>query len=132
MLKELRLPGKSLFLMTWLSIVSCCSAASAEQRSTFLRQAQGRPNIVLFFVDDLGWTDLGFRNPTLESPNIDQLASEGINFEQAYIASPTCSPSRSTLVTGKHPARLKIVRHVPTGPAAPGIICPELSRFECR
>ena len=73
------------------------------------------PNIVLFFVDDLGWTDLGYRNRVFESPNIDKLAAESLDFTQAYVASPTCSPSRSTLVTGKHPARLKIVRHIPTG-----------------
>ena len=54
--------------------------------------AREQPNIVLFFVDDLGWTDLGFRNPTFESPNIDQLVRDGMSFEQAYIASPTCSP----------------------------------------
>jgi arylsulfatase A-like enzyme len=74
-----------------------------------------QPNIVLFFVDDLGWADLGFRNPVFETPNIDQLAKSGINFNQAYIASPTCSPSRASLITGKHPARLKMVRHIPGG-----------------
>jgi len=73
-----------------------------------------KPNIVLFFVDDLGWSDLGHRNPVFESPNIDALAKEGLSFEQAYIASPTCSPSRGALLTGKHPARLKLVRHIPS------------------
>tara|TARA_R110002074_G_scaffold118941_3_gene251905 strand:+ start:3663 stop:5057 length:1395 start_codon:yes stop_codon:yes gene_type:complete len=74
-----------------------------------------QPNIILFFVDDLGWSDLGFRNPVFETPNIDALAKSGVSFEQAYIASPTCSPSRATLITGKHPARLKMVRHIPGG-----------------
>ena len=78
-----------------------------------------RPNIVLFFVDDLGWTDLGYRNPVFESPNIDTLAKEGLNFQQAYIACPTCSPSRNTLLTGKHAARLRLVRHIPGGPKFP-------------
>jgi len=73
-----------------------------------------KPNIVLFFVDDMGWSDLGYRNPEVfESPNIDKLAVQGIDFTQAYIASPTCSPSRSSLVTGQHPARLRMVRHIP-------------------
>ena len=76
--------------------------------------ATDKPNIVLFFVDDLGWYDVGYRNSTFETPNIDRLASESIDFQRAYIASPTCSPSRATLVTGKHPARLQIVRHIPT------------------
>ncbi len=78
--------------------------------------ASEKPNIVLFFVDDMGWSDLGYRNPVFESPNIDSLAREGLNFEQAYIACPTCSPSRATLLTGKHPARLELVRHITGGP----------------
>lgn len=79
-----------------------------------------RPNIVLFFVDDLGWNNLGYRNPELfETPHIDRLAGEGIDFRQCYVASPTCSPSRATLLTGKHPARLQIVRHIPVSPKNP-------------
>ncbi|VGO19315.1 sulfatase [Pontiella sulfatireligans] len=74
--------------------------------------SQSKPNIVLFFVDDLGWADCNYRNSTIfETPNIDALARGGIDFEQAYIASPCCSASRATLLTGKHPARLKMVRH---------------------
>lgn len=74
-----------------------------------------KPNMVLFFVDDLGWNNLGYRNPDLfETPNIDQLAKDGIDFQQGYVAGPVCSPSRATLLTGKHPARLKMVRHVRT------------------
>ena len=77
--------------------------------------ATDRPNIVLFFVDDLGWNCLGYRNPELFiTPNIDELAQDGIDFQQGYVAGPVCSPSRATLLTGKHPARLKMVRHVRT------------------
>lgn len=77
--------------------------------------AKEQPNIVLLFIDDLGWSDLGYRNPDVfESPNIDALAREGLDFQQAYVPTPTCSPSRATLVTGKHPARIKMVRHIPT------------------
>ena len=83
----------------------------------FAGQAADKPNIVLFFVDDLGWNSLNYRNPDLfETPNINQLARDGLDFQQCYVASPTCSPSRSTLVTGKHPARLKMVRHVNHSP----------------
>ncbi len=74
-----------------------------------------KPNIILFFIDDLGWADLGFRNSVFETPNIDKLAKVSLSFEQAYIASPSCSPSRATLLTGQHPARLKMVRHIPGG-----------------
>ncbi|WP_413432735.1 sulfatase [Crateriforma spongiae] len=79
-----------------------------------------RPNIVLFFVDDLGWSNLGYRQPDqFDTPNIDLLAQQGIDLQQAYVASPTCSPSRATLLTGQHPARLQMVRHIPGGPKHP-------------
>jgi len=78
--------------------------------------AAQQPNIVLFFVDDYGWADMGCRQPgVFETPNIDSLEEAGMDFRQAYIACPTCSPSRGTLLTGKHPARLKLVRHIPGG-----------------
>ncbi|MGB0372238.1 MAG: sulfatase [Opitutales bacterium] len=77
--------------------------------------AADKPNIVLFFVDDLGWNNLGYRNPDLfETPHIDQLVQDGMDFQQGYVSGPVCSPSRATLLTGKHPARLKMVRHVRT------------------
>ncbi|MGJ8650865.1 MAG: sulfatase-like hydrolase/transferase [Opitutaceae bacterium] len=48
-----------------------------------------QPNIVLLFVDDLGWADLGHRHPDIfETPHISKLAEDGLDFEQAYIASP--------------------------------------------
>ena len=89
-----------------LLLLSVALAASAKQ-----------PNIVLFFVDDWGWADMGCRQPDVfETPNIDKLVSDGIDFRQAYIACPTCSPSRATLLTGKHPTRLKFSRHIPANP----------------
>lgn len=100
-------------LATLLICIFCISCNTAKTESKQSKPKQ--PNIILFFVDDLGWNDLGFRNATFETPNIDALAKAGVSFEQAYIASPTCSPSRATLVTGQHPARLKMVRHIPAG-----------------
>ncbi len=89
--------------------------ACKTTNQTIAQSKSSKPNIILFFVDDLGWSDLGFRNSIFETPNINELAKSGINFNQAYIASPTCSPSRATLLTGQHPARLKMVRHIPAG-----------------
>ncbi len=93
------------------------SAAIAIALGLNAWSASSKPNIVLFFADDLGWADLGYRNPQFESPNIDRLAREGLDFQQCTIACPTCSPSRATLLTGQHPARLKLVRHIPGGAA---------------
>lgn len=80
--------------------------------SSLLGIAKDKPNVVLFFVDDLGWADLGYRNELFETPNVDQLKSDGVDFERAYIATPTCSPSRASLLTGKEPARLQMPRHI--------------------
>ncbi len=67
-----------------------------------------RPNIVLILADDLGWSDLGCYGADLdETPNLDRLAGEGLRFSDAY-AMPVCSPTRATLLTGKHAARLRI------------------------
>lgn len=94
----------------------CLGLTSCASEINEVKTPVKKPNIVLFFVDDLGWGDLGMRNAKFESPNVDKLAAQGLNFENTYVASPTCSPSRATLVTGQHPARLKMVRHIPTGP----------------
>ena len=68
-----------------------------------------KPNIILFFVDDLGWTDLGcYGSDLYETPHIDKLASEGIRFTNAYSACTVCSPSRAAIMTGKYPARLHL------------------------
>ena len=79
---------------------------------SFQTKAQKKPNIVILFVDDLGWADVGFRNPMFKTPNIDKLKSDGLNFERAYISTPTCSPSRGSLLTGKEPVRFGMVRHI--------------------
>src|SRR5262249_39995341 len=82
------------------------AAAAAEQARPGPRP---RPlNVVLILADDLGWADLGCQGADLhETPHIDRLAAEGVRFTQAYAAS-VCSPTRSSLMTGKHPARLGI------------------------
>ncbi|MGA1016166.1 MAG: sulfatase-like hydrolase/transferase, partial [Limisphaerales bacterium] len=61
---------------------------------------QVRPNILLIMADDLGWMDLHCQgNATLETPALDQLASEGIRLTDAYAASPVCTPTRASIMT---------------------------------
>lgn len=69
---------------------------------------RGQPlNFVILLVDDLGWSDLGCYGADLhETPNIDRFAGQSVRFTQAYAAAPVCSPTRSSIMTGKHPARL--------------------------
>ena len=68
-----------------------------------------RPNIVLVFIDDMGWGDFScFGNKDASTPNIDRMAAEGIRFEQFYVNSPICSSSRTAISTGQYPQRWKI------------------------
>ena len=68
--------------------------------------AAERPNIVFFFIDDLGWKDVGFMGSSFyETPNIDRLASEGMVFTSAYANAPNCAPSRACLMSGQYSPR---------------------------
>lgn len=73
----------------------------------FLIPALGaKPNVVFFFIDDMGWTDLGFMGSEYyESPHVDQLAKEGMVFMNAYAAAPNCAPSRACLMSGQYSPR---------------------------
>ena len=71
------------------------------------------PNVILIFIDDMGWSDFScFGNTDARTPNIDQLASEGISFEQFYVNSPICSPSRVAISTGTYPQRWNITSYL--------------------
>jgi arylsulfatase B len=63
-----------------------------------------KPNILIIVADDLGWGDVGYHNPEIITPNIDQLANDGIILNRFYVA-PMCSPTRSGLMTGRYPDR---------------------------
>ncbi len=65
------------------------------------------PNLVLIVADDLGWSDLScYGGDFHETPRIDSLARQGVRFTSAYAASPVCTPTRASIMTGKYPARL--------------------------
>lgn len=75
--------------------------------------ARRRPNIVLILTDDLGWAELGcYGNTFNRTPNLDRLAAEGVRFTQAYSAAPVCSPTRASIITGQHPARVGITDYL--------------------
>ena len=75
----------------------------------FCQAEANKPNIVFFLVDDLGWSDVAcYGSKFHETPAIDQLAKEGIRFDNAYSTCHVCSPSRASILTGKYPARTNL------------------------
>jgi arylsulfatase A-like enzyme len=87
--------------------------------------AADRPNIVLFFADDLGWGDLGcYGHPTIATPQLDDLARRGVRLTSFYSA-PSCVPARMQLMLGKYPGRINLGGG--TGPGGAGGI-PESER----
>ncbi len=71
------------------------------------------PNIVMVFIDDMGWGDFScFGNTEAKTPHVDRMAAEGIRFTQFYVNSPICSPSRCALTTGQYPQRWKITSYL--------------------
>ncbi|HCQ39662.1 MAG TPA: heparan N-sulfatase [Verrucomicrobiales bacterium] len=78
-----------------------CNPATAQEESP---AKKGRPNFVVILADDLAWNDIGaFGNPKVYTPNLDQLASEGMCFDQAFLTCSSCSPSRASILTGRYP-----------------------------
>ncbi len=105
---------RSLFVLSITGFVALVSFTTLH--------AADKPNVVVFLVDDMGWTDWqrdSQLNPTgslvYETPNMIRLAQMGVVFSENYASASICSPSRSALVTGKAPARNRITNWI-TGP----------------
>jgi arylsulfatase A-like enzyme len=97
-------------LLILVLIVCSCQMNKTRESS--------QPNIILIMSDDQGWGDAGFQgHPFLQTPHLDQMASQGIRFERFYSSSPVCSPTRGSCLTGRHPFRYGIyganIGHLP-------------------
>ena len=91
----------SLYLI-FITILCSCSSKEKVSSPTL-------PNIVLIFTDDQGYQDLScYGSPNINTPNIDQMAKEGIRFTNFYVSQPVCSASRASLLTGCYANRLNI------------------------
>ena len=85
------------------SITASSLALSFENRLQAEENSNRKPNIVLIMADDLGWQEIGVMGQKkIRTPNIDNLATKGMRFNQFYSGSAVCAPSRCNLITGKH------------------------------
>lgn len=96
---------------TWMLLVAG-SAGQGVQRTEESRSTGKRPNIVLVMSDDHGHGDCGFTgHPFVRTPNLDAMAKNGIVFENFLAAAPVCSPTRASVLTGRHPFRANVPNH---------------------
>jgi len=89
------------WLPVLLGLAAACSFGTAERPDS-----DRPPNVVIIFLDDVGYGDLGsYGHPAIRTPHMDRLAAEGVRLTGFYAASPSCSPSRAALLTGRYPVR---------------------------
>lgn len=90
---------KKLLQLLFIVLLVMSSCKSQDQK----------PNIILIMTDDQGWFDVGFNgNTDIKTPNLDQLAANGVIFDRFYTASAVCSPTRASVITGRNPLRMNI------------------------
>lgn len=104
-----------LYRHTFLTIVALATLAPAARVLAQAETKRDRPNVILFFTDDQGWTDTSVRmkadrpdsrSDIFQTPNLQRMAREGMIFSNAYSPAPVCSPSRDSILYGKTPTRL--------------------------
>lgn len=77
-----------------------------------LAQSQDRPHIILVMADDQGYGDAGYTgHPFVQTPNMDAMAQNAVVFNRFYAAAPVCSPTRASVMTGRHPIRGNVLNH---------------------
>jgi arylsulfatase A-like enzyme len=97
---------KPLALLAASSLLAACTANPSPRATTTPQPAKSqKPNILFILADDLGYGEVGYTGAgdhKIQTPNIDQLAKQGLRFTQAYAGAPVCAPSRCALLTGRH------------------------------
>ena len=99
---------------TKLCVPLCLCALCVFITAAPALDAAKQTNFLFFLVDDMGWADIGANGSTYhETPNIDRLARSGMRFTQGYAAGSVCSPTRASIMTGRHPVRVDIADWIP-------------------
>lgn len=96
-----------LLCLLFLPVLWACQQNNTEQETEQTSsESQGPPNFVIIFADDLGYGDLGvYGHPTIKTPHLDRMASEGQRWTNFYVGASVCTPSRAALLTGRLPVR---------------------------
>lgn len=125
-------PIRRFFQATTGFLVVVAAWAAEEAPLSAGSGVSSKPNIILIFVDDLGYGDLGCYGSALQTPAIDKLASEGFRSTDCLVASNVCGPSRAALMTGRYPMRVghPISRHNTPKYKAYGIAPEEVTMAE--
>lgn len=100
--------SNSALSLAGLSTGFLCSQFLSCRKKDLESLGRDQPNIVIVVSDDTGWNDVGYHGSEIKTPNIDRLAREGIELDHFYV-SPTCSPTRASLLTGRPPSRFSIL-----------------------
>ncbi|MFT7691337.1 MAG: N-acetylglucosamine-6-sulfatase, partial [Porticoccaceae bacterium] len=86
------------------ALVGCTDTEEGGQSTA---QKNGQPvskpkNVIYVLTDDQRYDELGFMNPVIDTPNMDRMAAEGVHFENAFVTTALCSPSRASILTGQY------------------------------
>ncbi len=88
----------------FLTLMGAGSLAPFLMASSDSTAKDGRPNFVFILADDVSWNDLGcYGNTGIKTPHFDRVARDGLRFENAYMVTSSCSPSRCSMITGRYP-----------------------------
>lgn len=106
---------KLIIVITCIATMAGCMNQQPSEKNT--RKKTNKPNFVMILADDLGWAQLGcYGSDYYKTPHIDKLAEQGMTFTNAYSAAAVCSPTRASIMTGKHPARLHLTDFIAGNP----------------
>ncbi len=90
----------NLLIVIGMGICSCINSNKTVDTTI----PERKPNIILIIADDMSWNDAGaYGHPHIRTPHIDRMAANGMRFDQAFLMTSSCSPSRSSIITGKYP-----------------------------
>ncbi|WP_372774260.1 sulfatase [Mangrovibacterium sp.] len=110
-------------ILSLLAAGGTCSTSMAQQA----KSGDKKPNIIILLADDLGWGDVAFNgNTEVKTPNLDKMSTDGVQFTRYYTASPLCSPTRGSILTGRHPFRFGVLAAHTGGMRVGEVTIPEI------